>query len=271
MSWRIIGASVPGTIHIKKQIPCQDAYCFKVMPHNQAVIAIADGAGFAERSGEGAKMAVRQAVISMAHYVQKYAKSESVRWENVMNLAFAETRERLLKAASTIGQTSEAFSTTLTIVYAFDHGLVVGQLGDGLVIGETLAGSLFLAAMPQRGEYANQSIFITKSDALDFLKVETYDQPVQSMALITDGLLRLAVGLPGYHPYEPFFRPLLEFASENNDTESTQSQLDEFLMSPRVCNRTDDDKTLVLAIRTKPIRHGMRSVAAAHSDHLEGN
>jgi hypothetical protein len=39
---------------------------------------------------------------------------------------------------------------------------------------------------------------------------------------------------------------MFEFAENPN---STKAELEEFLQSDRVCERTDDDKTLVLAIR----------------------
>lgn len=252
MSWRIIGASVPGTLHLRKQLSCQDAFFFKRMSQNQAIVAIADGAGFAERSGEGAQIAARQAVLSMSRYVQKQAAPGTGDLKALMNQVFAETRERLLQVAATANEKPEVFSTTLTVAYAFEEGLVVGQLGDGLVIAEALSGSLFLAAQPQRGEYANQSIFITKNDALDYVKVEIFDEPVRAVVLITDGLLRLAVGLPGYRPFEPFFRPLIEFASEWEEDDAAHIQLNDFLASPRVCDRTDDDKTIVLAVRNRP-------------------
>ena len=55
--------------------------------------------------------------------------------------------------------------------------------------------------------------------------------------------------LPGYTPHQPFFTPLQQFVMNRNTGEclDTHEQLSRFLDSPRVNERTDDDKTLVLA------------------------
>jgi hypothetical protein len=74
---------------------------------------------------------------------------------------------------------------------------------------------------------------------------------VRALALTTDGLLRLALKLPAYEPHPQFFQPLLTFAREAADETLAQTELADFLASERVCTRTDDDKTLLLAVRTE--------------------
>jgi hypothetical protein len=69
---------------------------------------------------------------------------------------------------------------------------------------------------------------------------------------MSDGLTRLALKRPNNEPHPPFFKPLFAFvessASSNDGAQATDA-LTEFLTSPRVCERTDDDKSLVLALR----------------------
>src|SRR5690606_20966415 len=108
-------------------------------------------------------------------------------------------------------------------------------------------GALFTAARPQRGEYANEALFLTMANALDLLEVTVYPHPIRGLAVTTDGLLRLALSLPEYEPYPPFFRPLLAFVAGADDPRRSEADLANFLASERVCARTDDDKTLVLA------------------------
>ena len=64
--------------------------------------------------------------------------------------------------------------------------------------------------------------------------------------MLTDGIQLLAVRYADNTAHEPFFEPLFEFAENPN---SSNAELEEFLRSERVCERTDDDKTLVLAVR----------------------
>ena len=83
----------------------------------------------------------------------------------------------------------------------------------------------------------------------DYLEVQVHTLTAQALAMSTDGLLRLALKLPAYEPHPPFFKPLFAFIAEAGDTAVASQQLAGFLASPRVCARTDDDKTLVLAAR----------------------
>src|SRR5690242_13878156 len=59
--WRIVGTSVRGTSHIKFDVPCQD-YCgyqrVTIGSSSGLIIAIADGAGTAQFSETGARLAV---------------------------------------------------------------------------------------------------------------------------------------------------------------------------------------------------------------------
>ncbi|MGH2523940.1 MAG: protein phosphatase 2C domain-containing protein, partial [Anaerolineales bacterium] len=137
----------------------------------------------------------------------------------------------------------------LTCVAASEAGLAVGQLGDGVAVAGLEPGELFIAAPPQRGEYANETYFLTQAEALQQVDVRYYPRPVRMVAAMTDGLTRLAVQMALNEPHLPFFQPLLAFAAGADDEAEAQSQLAAFLASERVCARTDDDKTLVLALR----------------------
>jgi len=74
-------------------------------------------------------------------------------------------------------------------------------------------------------------------------------EPVHAVAVMTDGLLRLVLDLTRNQPHQPFFQPLLAFAAQVSNADEGAAQLTAFLGSERVCARTDDDKTLVLAAR----------------------
>jgi hypothetical protein len=79
--------------------------------------------------------------------------------------------------------------------------------------------------------------------------VRLYAEPVQAVAVMTDGLLRLVLDMNRNQPHRPFFQPLLAFAAQVSDPGEANAQLTAFLGSERVNARTDDDKTLVLAAR----------------------
>jgi hypothetical protein len=108
---------------------------------------------------------------------------------------------------------------------------------------------LFLVNLPQRGEYANETYFLTQEDALEHVQVSVHEKAVNSLAVMSDGLTRLALRLPAHEPHPPFFQPLFAFTARAQDEQKAAGHLLEFLASDRVCDRTDDDKSLVLAVR----------------------
>jgi len=240
-SWRIIGASVQGTSHQGRNVPCQDAHGYRVLPDGAALIAVADGAGSAGRSDEGAQCAVAAALDVGQDAVLSY--------EALLTEAFRRARQAVMQLATAENLSLRAFAATLTCAVASAGELAVGQIGDGLVVARGVDGNLFAAAQPQRGEYANETFFLTMDDALRQVQIQAYPQGVEALAVMTDGLMRLAMNLAVNEPHLPFFNPLLAFAARMEDEAEAREQLAVFLASERVCARTDDDKTLVLAIR----------------------
>ena len=71
------------------------------------------------------------------------------------------------------------------------------------------------------------------------------------MALLTDGLQGLALRFASREAHGPFFEPM--FARLRREArrglDGLHGELARFLDSPAVNQRTDDDKTLVLATR----------------------
>jgi len=255
-NWRLLGASVTGTSHTKSGLPCQDAHAYCEVA-GCALIAVADGAGSAERSAEGAQRASQAALAAMAAALSGGWPATPEPWRDVFAAAYAAAKSELEQLASAAGRPSRAFATTLLCAGISDQGLAVAQLGDGVAAafaptgGANAAGDWFLAAQPQRGEYANETYFLSQDDALQHLEVAVYAEPVRALALMTDGLLRLVLN-GQRQPHVPFFEPLLAFGVEVDDAAQGNGQLAAFLASERVCARTDDDKTVVLALRLPP-------------------
>jgi hypothetical protein len=124
-----------------------------------------------------------------------------------------------------------------------DEWVAAGQVGDGAAVAAE-NGVYTALTQPQRGEFANETFFIV----MDGARPDVYSarRRIESLALTTDGLTRIAME-KGNQPHAPFFKPLFDFAAQAGD-EAAQ-QLAGFMASERVCERSDDDKTLVLAVR----------------------
>lgn len=247
--WRIIGASVTGTSHGKTGTPCQDAHAFRCLPNGTAVLVAADGAGSAERSAQGANAAVETALDALAQAVVQAWPASDEEWQALYQDVYHQARAAVVYMAEAQGLAPRTFASTLLCAVASDQGLAVAQVGDGIAVATLDGGDWYLAATPQRGEYANETYFLTQAGPLPPVDVRVYSDPVQAVAVMTDGLLRLVLDMNRNQPHRPFFQPLLAFAAQVSDPAAGEAQLIAFLASERVCARTDDDKTLVLAVR----------------------
>jgi len=170
-----------------------------------------------------------------------------------MAAAAGAARTALEALAVAEGDPLRSFATTLSCAVVAEGWLAVAHNGDGAVVVVDRDGPR-TAARPARGEYANEVAFLTADDGLDHVAYPVEAGGVEAVALLTDGLLRLALQLPAGTTHEPFFAPLLAFAGEAPDPEVAAAELAAFLASDRVVARTDDDTTLVLAVRAAAAR-----------------
>lgn len=242
-AWLAVGAAVVGGSHQRLGLPCQDAQGFLTLPNGLLLVALADGAGSAEFSDQGACCAVEAALRALAGGLEE-SPSEPPDWPDALQQAFTQAREAVLGLAD--ADSARAYACTLTCAVASANALAVGQVGDGAVVALGADDALFTVTRLQRGEYANETHFLTQEDALDQLTIDLVERPLRGLAVMSDGLIRLALKLPSLAPHLPFFQPLFRFARAGDP--QAPEQLAAFLDSERVNARTDDDKSLVLAV-----------------------
>ena len=245
MAWRAYGASVRGSGHVRTGLPCQDAHGWRLLPGGIAC-AVADGLGSAPPADAGARIAVAAALDSLA----AAPGVDPAGAEAALAHAFAAARAALQAAAG--DAPLRDFATTLLLALAGHDWVAVGQIGDGAVVGRWPDGELATLSPPQRGEYANETTPLTADAALENLRVTVWPQPVAALALFSDGLQSLALDLASGAPHAPFFAPFLAALDEPFDPDAIGVRLADFLDSPRVCARTDDDKTLLVAGNGQP-------------------
>ena len=115
-------------------------------------------------------------------------------------------------------------------------------------------GSYAWVFWPDNGEYENLTYFATDPQAADHLRFDTADRAVDEIALFSDGLQRLALHYQTRTAHPPFFRPLFAAvrAADGEAAESLSGRLAAYLSSPPINERTDDDKTLILATGAHP-------------------
>jgi hypothetical protein len=246
MAWAVLGESVAGMSHRSRSISCQDA--FRVSTFGPAAewlaIAVADGAGSGSHSEVGAAVACDEFV----RRVEGLGADALFTPDSTVTL-FTEVRAALFGEAERLDIRPRELACTALLAIVGPASAAFAQLGDGaMVIGQ---GQDFRVIFwPEPAEYANATDFLTDDRFADLIRFETVADPVAEVAAFTDGLQSLALDFTARTAYPPFFRPLFNELRSAADPASLVEPFHKFLDSDRVNERTDDDKTLVLAVRS---------------------
>lgn len=252
MSWAITGASVEGSKRGGDRARNEDTYHCERLGGGEAVaMLLADGAGSATHARAGARLAVSAAREALWAVSQDSFHPEAL--GDMMLATFARARAALVDHAAARGVAVEELATTLILVLADARQVSVAQIGDGLVAVLQDDGSL-VSLSPDKDfdGYVNETHFLTQANWRDDLHLRTVAWAGQGAVIaLTDGVELLATHrgkpLPG------FMIPLAKAARRLDVGERQRSEaLATFLRSERVCRHTDDDKTVVVAVRQPP-------------------
>lgn len=250
MTWRVVAAASAGTAHLARGAPCEDR-CHATVQLNadgDPVLSmfVADGAGSASHGATGAELAVQAAADAVA---EQLAQPDFVPDQNLADACLAAIRHRIDTHAGASESTPRDYACTLVGVISSPRQTLALQIGDGGIVLDVGEG-MELAIAPMNGEYANTTHFVTDEGAPQILAVRTYPQPVRRAAAFSDGLQRLALDLSNGTPHEPLFTRLFGVlaAAVPADAGDLAPALQRFLDGPGVNERTDDDKSLALAV-----------------------
>lgn len=245
MEWLAIGASVPGTSHLARNTPCQDFTLFRVLKRNPDwfVIVMADGAGSAAHSDIGAKLVCEY----LLEQIDQQDMAESNTEKGLIQLV-RNAREVLIQESSRLQTKPRELACTLMITLIGPDSATFAQLGDGAIVYEEES-TFKVAFWPEQLEYANSSHFLTDDSFEKRIQFASISTQSKSVAVFTDGLQRIALDYSTQLPFEAFFRPFFKELEKCEDVSLLQEPLRIFLDSERINQRTDDDKTLVLALR----------------------
>jgi serine/threonine protein phosphatase PrpC len=255
--WQVIATSVCGTSHEKMGGPCQDTYRWDMLSEGLFVAAIADGAGSASLGEVGAAVASYTAVEAICRRIASCVCGKAILqlpvgkegWRLLLIETLKTAKSALEAEASTRKVNARNLASTLIVVVGTPELVAVAQVGDGATVGCDQEGNIIPLTLPQRGEYINETTFLISPDALDTAQVIARRAAITHIAAFSDGLQMLALTMSDGAPHEPFFSPLFRFMSSVTDEIDAKAQLEAFLRSSRVRERTDDDLTLLLAAR----------------------
>lgn len=256
MPWRAIVRFAVGTRHERQELPCQDYGAYYLCNNDVIVGAIADGAGSSNYSHIGAKLAVEKVIttfeaIARRNLNKKLSSSCPLNSEEARRL-FTTVVKRVTKTlqeqADSNCYTVDELACTLLIVVAAPEWLVAMQIGDGFLVLGLDDKNYQMLFQPDKGEFANQTTFVTSSDAIEMMQVHILQGKQRFICASTDGLEKVAIKMSNWVPFFPFFKPLEEYLYETSDPEHEDDYIESFLNSERLNAKTDDDKTLLLCL-----------------------
>lgn len=248
MNWKVFSASAIGKDHISTGLPCQDDFAFRILG-DVLIGVVCDGAGSAAHSEIGAK-ACSESVVESIATVLGDATTENIEKacsRNYLEFTVDAARNLLQSLAAGQGYQFHDLSCTLVGCIASPRGGCFFHIGDGFGAAE-FDGETPVVSLPENGEYANETYFVTASDWQARLRI-TPLMPVQTgrLALMSDGAAPFVVNRERTGLSVPFINPVTKYLSDKSQTEGNQALLDT-LADERTYAITGDDKTLLIAL-----------------------
>ena len=191
MNNAMLAASVTrqGARHARKDNANEDSVYFKMLPSGRGIVAaVSDGAGSASRAKEGSHLAATYAVKRAFQAILEEEADPAF----AVTTGFMAARQAIKQTAEIIPEAEMAdYHCTLILVAWVDDQVAAVQVGDGAAIVES-DGVCKMLTVPQRGEYVNETFFITEPhyEQTKFTREAT---GITALALFTDGLQKDAV------------------------------------------------------------------------------
>ena len=249
MQWQVVGCSAIGTKHIVGETLCQDAVCYEMISGQVIIGAVSDGMGSAKRSDVGSKLAVQTALsqIKNTQYWLNQPKNDEGARE-IFRSVLGKVQAALKKEAENEGYSVEDLNCTLLAFVATPEWLAAMQVGDGLIVVRPKGQDYQLLFMPDKGEHPNETTPVTSSHALEEMQVCVKSGSYEFICAATDGIENISLIKPeNWRPFEGFFKPLEEqIMLSTKSLAHKKKEIEDFLNSEQINQKTDDDKTLLL-------------------------
>jgi len=214
------------------------------------VAVISDGAGSASHAEIGSRTVCLTFLKACRSFLLRSPLSsltEDHVWDWIDGI-----REAINVKAKAMEARPRDFAATLVAVLVGPAGSVVVHVGDGAVaVKQASMDQWLVPSWPFQGEYASTTSFVT-DDPQPRLVVTPVEGIIDEFAVFSDGIERMVLDHVAKSAHHPFFNrmlaPLKASQAPSLDRDLSAA-LEAYLQSPAVCERTDDDKSLLLGLR----------------------
>ena len=240
--WNHTAAAVIGRGHIKAGTPCQDVAVTETLGSVTAAV-VADGAGSASRSDIGAAVAADVVLDLLEQRFEWLAGAEETA---IGEEIVSRIRDRFGAVASNLGIETKELACTLLFVAIDGEGYLSGHLGDGFIACQR-GDTAIPFSIHERGEFANETVFVTSRGADTRLRVRKGStEGIAGFALMTDGA---AESLYSRHDGK-IARAVAKMIGwlESSERDEAQDLLESSLKGP-IRGHTSDDCSIALLCR----------------------
>lgn len=275
--WIIAQASVIGSLHITNSLPCQDAHLCKTIGQSDWLLCVvSDGAGSCEFSHIGSGKVVElvywhfSELVKAKKWIDDSFIPESEVWHRLAKDTFKRVFADLQAFATDENYTLKSLSATLILVIITPLCLLVSHIGDGRAGYQNLEGEWKSMITPFKGEYANETVFIT-SPIWEDEKIDTYIEsqvivePINAFVLMSDGCENACYETTIFNeetkqyeninkPFAGFFNPITQtlksLVAQGKTEEEVNLLWEDYLTDgTEEFAKEQDDKTLILAVK----------------------
>lgn len=279
--WQLSAASVRGKAHIDGSLPNQDSVSVVTNTTGDVICAVvSDGAGTAARSEIGSSMATEFIAQHMCAAGKKIRARQPALAEirDELELGIALVRKRLNPTETGLRD----FHCTLVVWLFVQNSAFVAQVGDSVALSTRFgkaeeSGVQKIDFFPddgyqlhevERGEYANETHFITEPDWRKHLRIVQLPTDIDAVVLMTDGAMDVAM-MRG-KVFRGFLSNLLGKLANTADRKDRHDTIHAWLDDRQTHSVTGDDKTLFVALRqtrrtfaNRPVYLGTEGAEAA--------
>ena len=251
-SWQVVAESAVGLSHRKMtpSMPCQDAVAILNSP--RMALFVADGAGSAKMSDLGSQTLVqslRRLVFSMEGLLARYLDQlhEQDVATPLADLFYRYAVTQMQDLAQTHRRSDRDFRSTLLMAIAGKTSLFWLKVGDGAMVYQDLEGQRTLIGEMDKGEYANQTVFVDGSLAWESVQFGMMPSAkISGLALMSDGAAERLVAHDGSQTAEQFSKWWQALETKQLGAE----HLFQFFNDAQIWQgSTHDDKSMALAAR----------------------
>jgi len=171
--WLVAGISTIGISHEKAGVECQDvwAYSQSVEPTGSMAMTaacVSDGAGSVSKASGGANLTA----FAVSNWLsENFQSALQLSKEQIGRSCMARLRRLIRRAARSAASVPAEYAATLVAVCVGSDGAWLAlHLGDGGIIGR-FGNEVLAVSQPDKGEYANETWFVTSPGVLEHLKI----------------------------------------------------------------------------------------------------